>query len=240
MTGNEENREQKAESGNLEGPPVIDNERCGRIVHAMTLIVGSSHSIQPFSGAELLQIASGYLACTIRQMCGGAETLAEPENVQQGVKAVLFKQAIDLATVMVFGPTAEVEFENADSKRLDWLEKNGALVQESLALDAPPVEIRTLDPESRQWVLSGNGRTIRAAIDAAMKHDEKQDHGSAKPRRPWMKGTLHQCRICGCTDDDCTGCIAKTGQPCHWVEPDLCSACQDRPMILTPEGGAKP
>lgn len=33
------------------------------------------------------------------------------------------------------------------------------------------------------------------------------------------------CRVCGCTDVDCSGCIAKTGEPCHWVEPDLCSAC---------------
>jgi len=33
------------------------------------------------------------------------------------------------------------------------------------------------------------------------------------------------CRECGCTDLDCSGCIAKTGTPCHWVEPDLCSAC---------------
>lgn len=33
------------------------------------------------------------------------------------------------------------------------------------------------------------------------------------------------CRICGCTDADCSQCIAKIGHPCHWVEPDLCSAC---------------
>lgn len=33
------------------------------------------------------------------------------------------------------------------------------------------------------------------------------------------------CRICGCTDDDCTDCITRTGQPCYWIEPDLCSAC---------------
>ncbi len=35
------------------------------------------------------------------------------------------------------------------------------------------------------------------------------------------------CRGCGCADEDCSGCIAKTGGPCHWVEPDLCSACVD-------------
>jgi hypothetical protein len=33
------------------------------------------------------------------------------------------------------------------------------------------------------------------------------------------------CRVCGCMDDDCSQCIEKTGQPCHWVEEDLCSAC---------------
>jgi hypothetical protein len=33
------------------------------------------------------------------------------------------------------------------------------------------------------------------------------------------------CRVCGCTDDDCRQCIEKTGEPCYWVEEDLCSAC---------------
>ena len=34
-----------------------------------------------------------------------------------------------------------------------------------------------------------------------------------------------QCRVCGCTDDDCSDCIERTGYPCEWVEDDLCSAC---------------
>lgn len=34
-----------------------------------------------------------------------------------------------------------------------------------------------------------------------------------------------QCRVCGCTDDDCASCLERTGQPCWWVEADLCSAC---------------
>lgn len=33
------------------------------------------------------------------------------------------------------------------------------------------------------------------------------------------------CRVCGCTDNDCSGCIERTGEPCSWVEEDLCSAC---------------
>jgi len=36
------------------------------------------------------------------------------------------------------------------------------------------------------------------------------------------------CRICGCTDSDCSACITAQGYPCHWVAPDLCSRCADR------------
>jgi hypothetical protein len=38
---------------------------------------------------------------------------------------------------------------------------------------------------------------------------------------------MRKCRVCGCTDDDCRQCIQKTGEPCYWVEADLCSACQN-------------
>jgi hypothetical protein len=34
-----------------------------------------------------------------------------------------------------------------------------------------------------------------------------------------------QCAVCGCTDDDCTDCVSRTGQPCSWVAINLCSAC---------------
>jgi len=36
-----------------------------------------------------------------------------------------------------------------------------------------------------------------------------------------------RCRVCGCTDEDCSGCVARTGQACFWVSNDLCSACED-------------
>src|SRR5205809_346714 len=36
------------------------------------------------------------------------------------------------------------------------------------------------------------------------------------------------CRVCGCTDEDCSGCVERTGEPCYWIEPDLCSACAER------------
>jgi len=34
-----------------------------------------------------------------------------------------------------------------------------------------------------------------------------------------------KCVVCHCTDSDCSGCIKKTGEPCWWFGPDLCSAC---------------
>lgn len=34
-----------------------------------------------------------------------------------------------------------------------------------------------------------------------------------------------KCRVCGCTDDNCDGCVERTGAPCSWVEEGLCSAC---------------
>jgi len=37
---------------------------------------------------------------------------------------------------------------------------------------------------------------------------------------------VRKCRVCGCTDMNCSQCIEKTGSPCHWVADDLCSACQ--------------
>lgn len=48
-----------------------------------------------------------------------------------------------------------------------------------------------------------------------------------------------KCRVCGCVDEDCRQCIEKTGQPCYWVEPDLCSACDGeewKPGVDGPTG----
>ncbi len=37
------------------------------------------------------------------------------------------------------------------------------------------------------------------------------------------------CRVCGCSEGNCTRCVEKTGIPCHWVDEGktLCSACVD-------------
>jgi PRTRC genetic system protein E len=41
---------------------------------------------------------------------------------------------------------------------------------------------------------------------------------------------IRTCRICGCTEDDCKQCIEKTGEACHWIDVDLCSACEEEAM----------
>jgi hypothetical protein len=43
---------------------------------------------------------------------------------------------------------------------------------------------------------------------------------------------IGKCRKCGCTDLDCSGCVERTGLPCFWVEPDLCSACAPDRLVV--------
>lgn len=50
--------------------------------------------------------------------------------------------------------------------------------------------------------------------------------------------TVRACRICGCTDDDCSACIERVGIPCHWVTNDLCSACWKYPDAALIEAAA--
>ena len=33
-----------------------------------------------------------------------------------------------------------------------------------------------------------------------------------------MTPHVRACRVCGCTDADCSGCVERTGHPCWWVE----------------------
>lgn len=41
------------------------------------------------------------------------------------------------------------------------------------------------------------------------------------------KHTDPGCINCGCTDEDCSQCVAATGEACHWVGPRKCSRCFD-------------
>jgi hypothetical protein len=44
------------------------------------------------------------------------------------------------------------------------------------------------------------------------------------------------CKKCGCTDNDCSQCIERTGQPCYWIDEnqDLCSACAEHKTTFRP------
>jgi len=41
---------------------------------------------------------------------------------------------------------------------------------------------------------------------------------------------VQTCRVCGCTATDCRQCVERTGNPCHWVAKNLCSACVAEPI----------
>lgn len=52
--------------------------------------------------------------------------------------------------------------------------------------------------------------------------------------RPFYQNRMKAktCKVCGCTDYDCRQCIEETGEPCYWVEDNLCSACAAKiPML---------
>lgn len=53
--------------------------------------------------------------------------------------------------------------------------------------------------------------------------------------KDWVN-KLRRCRVCKCTEYNCSQCVKKTGQPCSWIEDDLCSACRDttKQKVLPP------
>ena len=42
-----------------------------------------------------------------------------------------------------------------------------------------------------------------------------------------VEPSVRSCTVCGCTETDCSGCIERTGRPCYWTGPRICSACSD-------------
>lgn len=45
---------------------------------------------------------------------------------------------------------------------------------------------------------------------------------------------LGRCSVCDCTDEDCSQCVERTGKPCYWAAPGLCSACAERMPARVP------
>lgn len=68
-------------------------------------------------------------------------------------------------------------------------------------------------------------RAVEMFVDARNALRKSKGLPPIYPRDAGQQVIARACRVCGCSDTDCRGCIEKTGEPCHWVEPDLCSAC---------------
>ncbi len=103
-------------------------------------------------------------------------------------------------------------------------------------------------PAMKTWaeILRLDVKAIKKEAQASLKEKAKAEKAAAKPAKVTKPSTnghakrgvagpvvqepvetdpQAKCRHCGCTDSDCRKCIEKTGEPCHWEEPDLCSAC---------------
>lgn len=99
--------------------------------------------------------------------------------------------------------------------------------------------------DDKSWVkctsTSGHREAVRALLKKqgitgkSLRRAAHLEKGMHDPKRAdWEQWQVfliltdvHVCRECGCTDDDCSGCIERTGRPCSWVETDLCSACAE-------------
>jgi hypothetical protein len=57
--------------------------------------------------------------------------------------------------------------------------------------------------------------------------DSGDDEGSGEAFVNNIPFDERQCRFCKCTEYDCSECVKKTGERCHWVAENVCSACAD-------------
>lgn len=91
---------------------------------------------------------------------------------------------------------------------------------------------------------SGEGTT--AGIYPTFEVAQMEKNFLPKGAKPWIMLAFdnpmidddleeRRCRVCGCTDNDCRQCIAKTGKPCYWVAEDLCSACANDKVVMKKE-----
>ena len=85
-------------------------------------------------------------------------------------------------------------------------------------------EIAFYEPLQRTAVAAAQDmlRSVRELSTTFIDGDVECEPGNCLVCLP-PKG--RRCSVCGCTDDDCSTCVERTGGPCFWVGEDLCSAC---------------
>jgi len=105
-----------------------------------------------------------------------------------------------------------------------------ALVQRHILREAR----RGKRPRPKDVMPEGERELVKLVIASAFRSGFVR---MADPRMPAASEYRGRCRVCGCTDDNCSACVAVIGEPCYWREPGLCSACG--PMELTRAGVAE-
>ena len=106
--------------------------------------------------------------------------------------------------------------------------------------NSPGEEAESFRPVNRDVPLQTTTTVLRSPTpDVRARKRDVHHRANRRAIRDFGVASLARCRVCGCTDDDCRICIQRTGRPCHWVEPDLCSAC-DSTFPASPVAGSEP
>ncbi|MDD5081747.1 MAG: hypothetical protein PHU08_00095 [Dehalococcoidales bacterium] len=127
----------------------------------------------------------------------------------QGNEETIFKEWAILELMghrRLAGLLTEVQIGGASFLRIDIPDKDGKT--EASQLYAPGA-VYCITPTSKE---------IAIAV-AATSRPEPVSRWELQLPEP-----VRRCRVCGCTENN--ACIdRRTGEPCHWVEADLCSNC---------------
>lgn len=108
-------------------------------------------------------------------------------------------------------------------------EQEGRMVAQLLDLDLN-AEYKKIceDPEyaePAEWANLNADGTPKG--EKTRKADKPQKGTKGAKIKDKAEKAVRKCRVCGCTENN--ACIdPETGWPCHWIEEDLCSACEDK------------
>jgi len=118
---------------------------------------------------------------------------------------------------------------------VDEAERIASLIKVDVKAMLKDVSERKGFTEPKSWAgLKEDGSPKKAKPIKKTKSAKKERVEKAKTKKAGKKDDVQSCRICGCTDTN--ACIdKKTGEPCHWVETDLCSNCE----CMAVKGNAK-
>lgn len=102
----------------------------------------------------------------------------------------------------------------------------GAAVSEAVAQGANPVDLVMFHvDEALRVLIDQGGQPLAHSVITIGEHPDYPGCLTVEAKTDVLL-ERRTCRVCGCTDDDCSQCIARTGEPCSWVAADLCSACE--------------